>query len=97
MQRALVNDVLARLAKPPILIQIVVGPRQVGKTTAADLIGRKWSGPVRYAAADLPLPPGPEWIQTQWELTRRDASRGRVALLILDEVQKVQKVKGWRG
>jgi predicted AAA+ superfamily ATPase len=92
MRRALVEDVLSRFAKPPNLLQIVVGPRQVGKTTAARQIGSAWNGPVRYAAADLPLPPGPEWIQTQWELARRDASAKRPVLLILDEVQKVS---GW--
>jgi hypothetical protein len=47
---------------------------------------------VRYAAADLPLPPGPEWIQSHWELARRDGSHGKPALLLLDEVQKVT---GW--
>lgn len=92
MHRTIVQDVLTRLRQPPELLQIVVGPRQVGKTTAAHQIGDDWTGPVRYAAADLPLPPGPEWIETQWELARRDASGGGSALLILDEVQKVS---GW--
>lgn len=92
MRRAIVSAVLARLAKPPNLMQIVVGPRQVGKTTAAHQIGEEWSGPVRYAAADSPLPPGPEWIQSQWELARRDASGRKATLLVLDEVQKVT---GW--
>ena len=92
MRRAIVEKVLVRLTKPPNLMQIVVGPRQVGKTTAAQQIGSEWNGPVRYAAADLPLPPGPEWIQSQWELARRDASRGKRVLLVLDEVQKVT---GW--
>ena len=92
MQRAIVKEVLARLSKPPKLLQVVVGPRQVGKTTAAHQIGRAWKGAVRYAAADVPLPPGPEWIQSQWDLARRYAARGRKALLILDEVQKVT---GW--
>lgn len=92
MQRAVVKDVLSRLTRPPQLLQIVVGPRQVGKTTAAHQIGEAWKGPVRYAAADLPLPPGPEWIRSHWELARRDAAGGRAALLVLDEVQKVA---GW--
>ena len=92
MQRAIVKEVLARLSKPPQLLQVVIGPRQVGKTTAAHQIGRAFKGPVRYAAADVPLPPGPEWIQSQWDLARRHAGRGRKALLILD---KVQKVVGW--
>lgn len=92
MQRAVVEDVRARLSKPPALIQVLVGPRQVGKTTAAQQIGKAWDGPVRYAAADLPLPPGPEWIQTQWDLARRERTPGKSTLLILDEVQKVS---GW--
>lgn len=91
MRRAVVRDLLARLSRPPNLIQIVVGPRQVGKTTAALQVGKQWKGPVRYAAADLPLPPGPEWIQSQWDLARRDAARRRSALLVLDEVQKVSR------
>ncbi|MGE3881449.1 MAG: ATP-binding protein [Planctomycetota bacterium] len=45
---------------------------------------------MHYATADLPLPPGPEWIESHWGLARRDA--GKAPLLILDEVQKVS---GW--
>jgi predicted AAA+ superfamily ATPase len=83
---------LARaLARPPALIHLVVGPRQVGKTTAAQAVAARWDGPVRYAAADELLPPGPEWIRTQWQLARRQG-RDRPGLLVLDEVQKVP---GW--
>jgi len=92
MERSIVNSILGRLGKPLDLLQIVIGPRQVGKTTAARQVGDAWKGPVRYAAADLPIPPGPEWIQSQWDLARRDAGQRRRALLILDEVQKVS---GW--
>jgi len=92
MDRAIVKGILDRLGSPPDLLQIVIGPRQVGKTTAARRVGAKWKGPVRYAAADFPIPPGPEWIQSQWDLARRDAGRSGGALLILDEVQKVA---GW--
>lgn len=91
IERDIVPRVFERLTKPPELIQVIVGPRQVGKTTAARAIGSRWEGPVRYAAADLPLPPGPEWVETQWTLARRDSER-QPALLILDEVQKVS---GW--
>jgi predicted AAA+ superfamily ATPase len=80
-----------RLQRPPNLLQVVVGPRQVGKTTAARTVAGRWQGPVHVAAADLPLPPGPEWIETQWLLARRQLAR-RPVLLVLDEVQKV---RGW--
>lgn len=91
IRRHVVDALLERLSHPPQLLQIVVGPRQVGKTTAVRQVGDAWSGRVRYAAADLALPPGPEWISNQWELARRDAAQG-TALLILDEIQKV---RGW--
>lgn len=91
IERRVVSQVLERFSRGPELIQIMVGPRQVGKTTAARAIEGAWSGAVRYAAADLPLPPGPEWVQSQWEMTRRDLGSGP-SLLVLDEVQTV---RGW--
>lgn len=91
IQRPIVSQILDRLSRPPELIQIMIGPRQVGKTTAAQAIGNAWRGPVRYAAADLPLPPGPEWVENQWSLARRSAG-SEPPLLVLDEVQKV---RGW--
>lgn len=87
--RALVAELEQRLRRPPHLLQVVTGPRQVGKTTAAQSLARRWPGPVHFAAADLPLPPGPEWIETQWRLARSRAG-GEPPLLILDEVQKVR-------
>jgi predicted AAA+ superfamily ATPase len=90
--RTIVAQLFDRLSRPENLIEVVVGPRQVGKTTAARAVAAKWAGPVRYAAADTPLPPGPEWVETQWQLARSAAPSGEAALLILDEVQKV---RGW--
>ncbi|MBI5478866.1 MAG: DUF4143 domain-containing protein [Deltaproteobacteria bacterium] len=89
--RPLVTVLEKRLRRPPALLQVLVGARQVGKTTAARAVAARWPGPVHVAAADLPLPPGPEWVETQWVLARRLLGRRRV-LLVLDEVQKV---RGW--
>lgn len=90
-ERPLVAAIERRLSRPPPLLQVVVGPRQVGKSTAARAIAARWAGPVHAAAADLPLPPGPEWIEAQWTLARRYPARP-APLLVLDEVQKV---RGW--
>lgn len=92
--RPLVADLQAGLLREePRLLQVLVGARQTGKSTAAEQIAARWAGPARRASADLPLPPGPDWIETQWELARRDAQRDRrPLLLVLDEVQKV---RGW--
>lgn len=91
--RALVAELVTACRRKPPLIQVIIGPRQVGKSTAAGQLVHKLGWAHVSASADSPLPPGPEWIETQWQLAR---SRRRVAqqriLLVLDEVQKV---RGW--
>lgn len=92
--REIVLEVLRQLgSSAPPLLQIIAGPRQVGKTTAALEIARRFAVPHVFAAADAPLPPGPEWIETQWRLARAKLPHpAGPVLLILDEVQKV---RGW--
>lgn len=87
--RSVVAQLGCRLKTDPPLIQVVTGPRQVGKTTAAQTVADAWQGPVHLATADLALPPGPEWIETHWQLARGMLGQ-EPALLILDEVQKVR-------
>jgi uncharacterized protein len=97
-ERPVVDRVLQGLAAKKRLLQIITGPRQVGKTTASIQIAEKWKGSVVNATADSPLPPGPEWIRAQWNLALTKAEKSTdkndktSVLLILDEVQKV---KGW--
>jgi predicted AAA+ superfamily ATPase len=69
------------------LIQVLLGPRQVGKTTAVQQIAKGWNGPVVFATADLPFPPDQDWIKAQWQSAR--AFQDKRTLLILDEIQKV--------
>lgn len=83
-----------RLAEPRRLIQVVAGPRQVGKTT---LVRQATSGldrPVRFASADEPSLRGAQWLAQQWELARDSAIADPElgAVLVVDEVQKLP---GW--
>ena len=83
-----------RLAEPRRFIQVVAGPRQVGKTTLvlqvvqASKLTAQISPPL---PADEPTLRGHEWIEQQWEAarlkTRGDVAAG--AVLVLDEVQKI--------
>ena len=91
--RELVTDLAVACRRKAALIQILVGPRQVGKTTAAAQLVRQLGWPHVAASADAPLPPGPEWIETQWQLASMlKPTRGQRVLLVLDELQKVV---GW--
>ncbi len=95
-QRPVVMNILKGIGMKKKLLHIMTGPRQVGKTTAALQIEAKWNGPVINASADLPLPPGPEWVRSHWDRAEHEARRAgnerSEVLLILDEVQKV---RGW--
>jgi len=75
-----------RLYSWPRLLQIVLGPRQVGKTTGVRQVFDRWQGPKHFASADTVLPPSTEWIVQQWNRAR--AATGD-SLLVLDEIQKV--------
>lgn len=80
-----------RLAEPRRFIQVVAGPRQVGKTTLVQQVCEDSGLPVQFASADEPTLRGPEWIAQQWEIARLMQGK-RSAVLVLDEIQKVS---GW--
>jgi len=91
--RAIVDELAVACRRRASLIQVIVGPRQVGKTTAAEQLVERLGWPNVWAAADLPLPPAAEWIETQWQIARTlKPARGQKVLLVLDEIQKV---RGW--
>jgi len=92
-RRAIVEELATALEGKVPLLQVIVGPRQVGKTTAAEQLVDVLRWPTVFAVADAPLPPGPEWLETQWRRARlqKPGRTGKV-LLVLDEVQKVT---GW--
>ena len=89
------GDVLARrLRERRRFIQVVAGPRQVGKTTLVRQVAEASGLVYRYASADEPTLRGGEWIAQQWDAARlatEDAGR-RGTLLVLDEIQKIS---GW--
>lgn len=83
-----------RLAEPRRFLQVVAGPRQVGKTTLVQQVVERAGALVRFASADEPTLRGREWIEQQWEAARlaaREAARPG-AVLVLDEIQKIP---GW--
>lgn len=80
----------ARLREPRRFIQVVAGPRQVGKTTLVQQVLERLDVPVRYASADEPILRGSEWIAQQWETARLEAGAGP-GVLALDEVQKIPR------
>lgn len=92
-ERPIVANLAAALQRTPALLQVLVGPRQVGKSTAAAQVRERLGWPSVVASADAPLPLAPAWIESQWRLARAKARTTKApVLLILDEIQKVP---GW--
>ncbi|MCX6348282.1 MAG: AAA family ATPase [Candidatus Aureabacteria bacterium] len=92
-QRAIVEDLERGIRSDHRLLQVVIGPRQVGKTTAVQQLLNRLKRPHHVASADTALPPGAEWIESHWNAARvLPAKAGAPAILVLDEIQKV---RGW--
>lgn len=90
LREELFNALWTAVHGQPNLIQVVTGPRQIGKTTLALQVMNRWRGPKLYQTADQPNIPSSEWIVTQWNEIRKLSSSSRYdAMLVLDEVQKI--------
>ena len=81
----------SRLMEPRHFIQVVLGPRQVGKTTTIRQVLATLGKPSLYFSADDVRDAGPQWLSRCWETARIEASRNpdKEIILIIDEVQKV--------
>jgi len=79
------------MTEPRRFIQVLAGPRQVGKTTLARQFMKIWPHVVHFASADALASEDRQWIRQQWEIARfkLNQSESKEGLLILDEVQKV--------
>ena len=72
------------------LMQVVVGPRQTGKSTIVTQALAKRDTPSHYVSSDDAIMPSPEWLQTEWQQARNLArSAGSGVVLAVDEIQKV--------
>ncbi len=93
-QRPQARLLAARLAEPRRFIQVVAGPRQVGKSTLVQQVAEASGLALRMASADEPTLRGAEWIAQQWQAARllaQDAGQAGAAL-VLDEIHKIP---GW--
>ena len=85
-QRPFVAQLAQRLDAPRPLVQVLVGPRQVGKTTGVRQLMAQCRYPQYYASADDVLVSDRSWLLEQWQ---QALLLGDGALLVVDEIQKV--------
>jgi uncharacterized protein len=80
-----------RILENKNLIQVITGPRQVGKTTLALQLIEKTELEHSYVSADAVPSSSSGWIEQQWEAARikLKSSSKKPFLLIIDEIQKI--------
>jgi uncharacterized protein len=85
------DELLKRLKEKRRFLQVLAGPRQVGKTTLVRQVMAASHMPAHYASADEPTLRGDRtWLEQQWDIARLKATEGKSgALLVLDEIQKI--------
>jgi len=79
------------MREPRCFIQVLVGPRQTGKTTLARQLMERYTHAVHYASADALAAEDRQWIRQQWEVIHLRLTLGKSdeGLLILADIQKI--------
>ncbi|NDV45889.1 ATP-binding protein [Paludibacter sp. 221] len=90
-ERPYLKSVKSRIEEPRKFIQVILGPRQVGKTTMVTQLVEQLLIPNLFESADAISATNSAWITQIWESTRlrMKASNASEFLLIIDEVQKI--------
>ena len=91
--RYLYHQVKKRVLQKRHLIQVIIGPRQVGKTTICrQLLASRLKMITQYHAADGAASTDGDWIDGVWESLRNEMKlrQSGEALLVIDEVQKIE-------
>lgn len=80
-----------RIEEPRRFIQVLSGPRQVGKSTLINQVLEEVSLPYTSESADGVLSTDLQWISTVWDSARSkmDFRKESEHLLVIDEIQKL--------
>ena len=81
-----------RILEPRKFMQVLAGPRQVGKSTLVDQVLSQVSIPHTVVVADAVDPKDSDWIHRVWESARTTMMLRKLEeyLLVIDEVQKIE-------
>lgn len=81
----------SRLEEPRKFIQVIAGPRQVGKSTMVTQVLRDQQIPYTFEVADGVDANDTDWIRRVWESVRATMTvrNQNEYLLVIDEVQKI--------
>ena len=90
-ERPDIQPITSRLREPRNFIQVLMGPRQVGKSTLVGQVLKKLNTPSLFVSADAVANAGDTWLEQQWEAARLQwkSSESPEFILAIDEIQKI--------
>jgi uncharacterized protein len=92
IRRLHLEKIRTRMLERRRFIQVIAGPRQVGKTTTIKQWMAEKSMPALFVTADNQQAGNNNWISQQWQAARLQMQAGSYDdyVLIIDEVQKIE-------
>lgn len=90
-QRAEYQTIKRRLEEPRRFIQVVMGPRQVGKSTVVKQVLKDLDMPYQLFSADNVPVSNNAWVSNCWAAVRSllDNKKWESLVLVIDEIQKI--------
>lgn len=90
-KRAEYQTIKKRLEEPRKFIQVVMGPRQVGKSTVVKQVLKELEIPYQMFSADNVPTTSSAWVANCWEATRslQKNKDYESIVLVIDEIQKI--------
>lgn len=92
IERSYLQVISSRMKEPRKFIQVLMGPRQVGKTTLVSQLVKKIDIPHQMVSADAVPASDSNWLIQQWETARLSMKNAEAKeyLLVIDEIQKIE-------
>jgi uncharacterized protein len=92
IEREHIQTVISRIKEERKFIQVIMGPRQVGKTTMINQLLAKIDIPYLSESADAVVASRSTWLSQIWESARikMKMEGSREFLLVVDEIQKIE-------
>ena len=89
-ERSVVSELVNRMNEERGFMQILIGPRQTGKSTVIDQVLSHLDLPYHLIAADDPNLNTSEWFASEWRKARMLTQSNNIsALFVVDEAQKI--------
>ena len=89
-KRRIYNEVIERIGEKRKFLQVLLGARQVGKTTLVRQLQKEYKYPSDYTTADNQQ--STDWLEQVWQAARLKlkSSDAKEYLLVIDEIQKIE-------